>query len=91
MGGVDPYTMPAGERSFFTDYLRCETVLKCGLCDSVLPGPTHSEGVERMAQNVAKRQGTDAANFEAEFFRTVRPSSLLKRFATPEELAALVV
>src|SRR5207237_185832 len=59
--------------------------------NSVLPGPTRSEGVERFVEEVAKKQGTDAASFEAEFFRTVRPSSLLKRFATPEEVAAMVV
>jgi NAD(P)-dependent dehydrogenase (short-subunit alcohol dehydrogenase family) len=59
--------------------------------NSVMPGPTRSEGVEGFVQNLAKEQGTDAAGFEAEFFRTVRPSSLLKRFATPEEVAAMVV
>jgi NAD(P)-dependent dehydrogenase (short-subunit alcohol dehydrogenase family) len=59
--------------------------------NSVMPGPTRSEGVERLAQEFAKEQGTDAASFEAEFFRTIRPSSLLKRFATPEEVAAMVV
>jgi NAD(P)-dependent dehydrogenase (short-subunit alcohol dehydrogenase family) len=58
--------------------------------NSVLPGPTRSEGVERLVQDVAG-QGTDAASFEAEFFRSVRPSSLLKRFATTEEVAAMVV
>jgi NAD(P)-dependent dehydrogenase (short-subunit alcohol dehydrogenase family) len=59
--------------------------------NSVLPGPTRSEGVERFVDIMTKEQGTEAANFEAEFFRTVRPSSLLKRFATPEEVAAMVV
>jgi len=59
--------------------------------NSVLPGPTRSEGVERFVQDVGKEQGIDAASFEAEFFRTVRPSSLLKRFETPEEVAAMVV
>jgi NAD(P)-dependent dehydrogenase (short-subunit alcohol dehydrogenase family) len=59
--------------------------------NSVLPGPTRSEGVERLAQALAKEQGTDAAGFEAEFFRTIRPSSLLRRFATPAEVAAMVV
>jgi hypothetical protein len=39
---------------------------------------------------LAKTQGTDTASVEKEFFRSVRPSSLLKRFATPEEVAALV-
>jgi NAD(P)-dependent dehydrogenase (short-subunit alcohol dehydrogenase family) len=59
--------------------------------NSVMPGPTRSEGVERFVQDMAKGQGTDEARVEAEFFRTVRPSSLLKRFATPEEVAAMVV
>jgi NAD(P)-dependent dehydrogenase (short-subunit alcohol dehydrogenase family) len=59
--------------------------------NSVLPGPTRSEGVETFVEGLAKAQGTDAASVEKEFFRTVRPSSLLKRFATPEEVAAMVV
>lgn len=59
--------------------------------NSVLPGPTRSEGVERFVDNLTKEQRTNAANVEAEFFRSVRPSSLLKRFATPEEVAAMVV
>ena len=59
--------------------------------NSVLPGPTRSEGVERFVQDLSKAGGTDEASFEAEFFRTVRPSSLLKRFETPEEVAAMVV
>jgi NAD(P)-dependent dehydrogenase (short-subunit alcohol dehydrogenase family) len=59
--------------------------------NSVLPGPTRSEGVEKFVEDLAKGQGTDAAKVEADFFRTARPSSLLKRFATPEEVAAMVV
>jgi NAD(P)-dependent dehydrogenase (short-subunit alcohol dehydrogenase family) len=39
---------------------------------------------------LAKEQGISAAEFEKEFFRNVRPSSLLKRFTTPEEVAAVV-
>jgi NAD(P)-dependent dehydrogenase (short-subunit alcohol dehydrogenase family) len=58
--------------------------------NSVLPGPTRSEGVERLAEDFAEGLGTDAAGFEAAFFRTVRPSSLLKRFEAPEEVAAMV-
>jgi NAD(P)-dependent dehydrogenase (short-subunit alcohol dehydrogenase family) len=58
--------------------------------NSVLPGPTRSEGVERFVQDMAKGQGGDEKAVEKEFFRSVRPSSLLKRFATPEEVAAMV-
>jgi NAD(P)-dependent dehydrogenase (short-subunit alcohol dehydrogenase family) len=59
--------------------------------NSVLPGPTRSEGAERFLDDLAKGQGTDAARVEAEFLRAARPSSLLKRFATPEEVAAMAV
>jgi NAD(P)-dependent dehydrogenase (short-subunit alcohol dehydrogenase family) len=59
--------------------------------NSVLPGPTRSEGVEKFVQDMAKGHGGDEGVVEKEFFRSVRPSSLLKRFATPEEVAAMVV
>jgi NAD(P)-dependent dehydrogenase (short-subunit alcohol dehydrogenase family) len=58
--------------------------------NSVLPGPTRSEGVEGFLQEIAKAQGSDPASLEKEFFRSVRPSSLLKRFAMPQEVAPLV-
>lgn len=58
--------------------------------NAVLPGPTRSEGVEQFVEQMAAANKTDAAGVEAEFFKTVRPSSLLKRFATPEEVANLV-
>jgi NAD(P)-dependent dehydrogenase (short-subunit alcohol dehydrogenase family) len=58
--------------------------------NSVLPGPTASEGVERFVHELAVEQKTDAAAVEREFFRAMRPTSLLKRFARPEEVAALV-
>jgi NAD(P)-dependent dehydrogenase (short-subunit alcohol dehydrogenase family) len=58
--------------------------------NSVLPGPTASEGVEGFVDNMAANRGTDRATIEREFFQNVRPSSLLLRFATPEEVAAMV-
>ena len=58
--------------------------------NSVLAGPTRSEGVEKFIADVASSKNITAAQVEQEFFRTVRPSSLLKRFATPEEVAAMV-
>jgi NAD(P)-dependent dehydrogenase (short-subunit alcohol dehydrogenase family) len=58
--------------------------------NSVLPGPTASEGVTDFVQAMARRQSVTVAEFEKEFFATVRPSSLLKRFETPEEVAAVV-
>jgi NAD(P)-dependent dehydrogenase (short-subunit alcohol dehydrogenase family) len=59
--------------------------------NSVLPGPTRSEGVKQFLEEMAKARGTDAATVEKEFFQTARPSSLLKRFADPREVAAMVV
>jgi NAD(P)-dependent dehydrogenase (short-subunit alcohol dehydrogenase family) len=58
--------------------------------NSVLPGPTASEGVSKFVEQLAAEQRTDAASVEREFFRGMRPTSLLQRFATPEEVAALV-
>ncbi|EEF59818.1 SDR family NAD(P)-dependent oxidoreductase [Pedosphaera parvula] len=58
--------------------------------NSVLPGPTRSEGVGQFVEDMAKHNKTDVAAVEKEFFKSVRPSSLLKRFATSEEVAAMV-
>jgi NAD(P)-dependent dehydrogenase (short-subunit alcohol dehydrogenase family) len=59
--------------------------------NSVLPGPTSSEGVATFVEQMAKARGVDFASMEREFFQTARPSSLLKRFATPDEVAAMIV
>jgi len=56
----------------------------------VLPGPTRSRGVEDFVDALAKREGKTFAQFETEFFQKVRPTSLIKRFAKPEEVASLV-
>jgi NAD(P)-dependent dehydrogenase (short-subunit alcohol dehydrogenase family) len=56
--------------------------------NAVLPGPTLSSGVEEFVAKLSA--GKSFAEFEQEFFRTMRPTSLLKRFATPDEVAGLV-
>ena len=58
--------------------------------NSVLAGPTRSEGVEQFVADLAKTKKLTPAEVEQEFFRTVRPSSLLQRFERTEEVAALV-
>jgi NAD(P)-dependent dehydrogenase (short-subunit alcohol dehydrogenase family) len=58
--------------------------------NSVLPGPTASEGVGTFVEQMAARQGVSKAELEKQFFATARPSSLLQRFETPEEIAAVV-
>ncbi|QEM69311.1 SDR family oxidoreductase [Geobacter sp. FeAm09] len=57
--------------------------------NALLPGPTRTAGVDGFVAKLSG--GTSFADFEKEFFRTVRPASLLKRFATPEEVASLAV
>jgi NAD(P)-dependent dehydrogenase (short-subunit alcohol dehydrogenase family) len=59
--------------------------------NSVLPGPTASEGVDEFVENMAKQGKTDRQSVEKDFFERIRPSSLIKRFATSEEVANLVV
>lgn len=59
--------------------------------NSVLPGPTSSDGVADFVDSMAANSGKSKEVLEKEFFETVRPSSLIKRFATTEEVANLVV
>jgi len=58
--------------------------------NSVLAGPTRSEGAEKFLSDMARHRGASVAVIEREFFQNVRPSSLLQRFATVDEVAALV-
>jgi len=58
--------------------------------NSILAGPTRSEGVEKFLQDLAKSQGVEPVTVEKEFFEKTRPSSLLQRFASTDEVAALV-
>ncbi|HJU24786.1 MAG TPA: SDR family NAD(P)-dependent oxidoreductase [Casimicrobiaceae bacterium] len=59
--------------------------------NSVLPGPTASEGVAGFVEGLARERGIDAAQVERDFFATARPSSILGRFATPDEVASMIV
>jgi NAD(P)-dependent dehydrogenase (short-subunit alcohol dehydrogenase family) len=58
--------------------------------NSVLPGPTSSEGVGIFVADLAKAQGKDKAEVEREFFANARPSSVIQRFTTPAEVASLI-
>jgi len=58
--------------------------------NAVLAGPTASEGVSQFVASLASRQNLDRRAVEKKFFETARPSSILKRFETPEEIAAVV-
>ncbi len=67
-----------------------ETTVKSGVTvNSVLPGPTRSEGIEAFISGVAEDQGVSWDEMEAQFFETERPTSLLKRFIEVDEVANL--
>ena len=68
-----------------------ETLAGTGVTvNSVLPGPTASEGVGGFVADLARAKGVDAATIEREFFASARPSSVLRRFATPDGVAAMI-
>ncbi len=58
--------------------------------NSVLPGPTRSRGVTDFVEDMAQQQGQTLEQFEADFFENVRPTSLIKRFASTDEVASIV-
>jgi len=58
--------------------------------NSILAGPTASEGASKFVENMARQQNVSPAEIERQFFQSARPTSLLKRFETPEEVAAVV-
>jgi NAD(P)-dependent dehydrogenase (short-subunit alcohol dehydrogenase family) len=58
--------------------------------NAVLPGPTASEGVEDFVETLAAGAKMSPQDFEKEFFKSGRPTSLLQRFATVEEVATMV-
>ena len=68
-----------------------ESVAGTGITvNSILPGPTRSRGVGDFVEALAKADGKSFEAYEKEFFEKVRPTSLIKRFETPEEIASLV-
>jgi len=69
-----------------------ETTAGTGITvNSVLAGPTASEGVSEFVEQLARGQGVSVETMAGEFFRSARPSSLLRRFARPEEVASTIV
>jgi NAD(P)-dependent dehydrogenase (short-subunit alcohol dehydrogenase family) len=68
-----------------------ESVAGTGVtANSILAGPTESEGVGGFVEAIAKQQNKSKEQVEKEFFEVGRPSSLLQRFATVDEVAAMV-
>jgi len=59
--------------------------------NAILPGPTASEGVTDFVNTLARDRSVSREEFDKEFFNHVRPTSILKRFEQPEEIAALAV
>jgi NAD(P)-dependent dehydrogenase (short-subunit alcohol dehydrogenase family) len=59
--------------------------------NALLPGPTRTEGVQAFLQELAARKSQTVEQVEAEFFQTARPTSLIRRFLDPAEVASLAV
>jgi NAD(P)-dependent dehydrogenase (short-subunit alcohol dehydrogenase family) len=59
--------------------------------NSVLPGPTMSEGVEAFVKDLARQNGQSVEEAASQFVKQFRPTSLLQRFASVEEIANMVV
>jgi NAD(P)-dependent dehydrogenase (short-subunit alcohol dehydrogenase family) len=59
--------------------------------NSVLPGPTMSEGVETFVKDLARQHGQSVEEAASQFVKQFRPTSLLQRFASVEEVANMVV
>jgi NAD(P)-dependent dehydrogenase (short-subunit alcohol dehydrogenase family) len=59
--------------------------------NAVLPGPTRSDGVVEFFGRLAKEQGVSQQEMEKEFIANHRPTSLIRRLATVEEVANMVV
>ncbi len=59
--------------------------------NAVLPGPTRSEGVGDFFGKIAREKGATQDEVERDFIETHRPSSVIRRLATPEEVANMVV
>lgn len=69
-----------------------ETVAGTGITvNSVLPGPTKSRGVTDFVDALAQGDEKTFEQVEKEFFENIRPTSLIKRFASPEEVASMVM
>jgi len=58
--------------------------------NAVLPGPTRTEETVAWMTGVAKEKGISIAEAEKNYFETVRPASIIRRFAEPSEVASLV-
>lgn len=59
--------------------------------NAILPGPTRSEGVLKMIGEMAKKEGISQQEMEERFVKENRPSSIIQRLATPEEVASMSV
>ncbi|MCA8863432.1 MULTISPECIES: SDR family NAD(P)-dependent oxidoreductase [unclassified Halomonas] len=59
--------------------------------NAILPGPTRSEGVLKMIGEMAEKEGISQQEMEERFVQENRPSSIIQRLATPEEVASMSV
>jgi NAD(P)-dependent dehydrogenase (short-subunit alcohol dehydrogenase family) len=58
--------------------------------NSVLPGPTFSEGAAGFFKSLAEEKNQTVSEIEKQFFEVMRPTSILRRFTTTDEIASMV-
>jgi NAD(P)-dependent dehydrogenase (short-subunit alcohol dehydrogenase family) len=69
-----------------------ETVAGTGVTvNAVLPGPTNSEIISNWMKATAQSQGITQQEAEQQFLKTMRPTTLINRFTTTDEVANMVV
>ena len=92
--GTGRWAVPAVLAALLAAALLVTPVIGAGTgvtANAVLPGPTRSEGVEEFVAKLADDQRADPERFRRDFVKTMRPSSLIGRFAETKEVANLVV
>ena len=90
---VEMMSITASPRHMYLALSRglAETTAGTGVTvNAVLPGPTRSEGVARFIKQLGESKNLPPEAVEQEFFRSMRPTSLLQRFASPGEVASMV-
>jgi NAD(P)-dependent dehydrogenase (short-subunit alcohol dehydrogenase family) len=89
-GGILPYSVTKTAVLGLSRGLADLTVGTGVTVNAVLPADTRTEATKAWVQELAEQKGVSVAEVEKDFFEKTRPSSLIRRFADPSEVAALV-
>ena len=90
-GDLLSYSVSKASVSVFSSGLAKLTKGSNVTVNTIVPGSTLSEGSKVFLEQTAKRENKTIEEVESNFFKDVRPSSLLGRFAKVEEVASTIV